>query len=155
MLFAADGYHVPFQAIARHAGVGQGVLYRHFPDRSDLALAVFDENLAELEAIAAESGDDVFNRLWQRLLDLMVETAAFVEMVVESRSALRDDAGAARLAALLEEPLASARRNGTVSSEREVKDVMLALGMVYGALIGVPPKGRAEAVQRARRLLVL
>ena len=63
-LFAQQGYHVPLNAIARAAGVGQGVLYRHFPHRIDLALAVFDDNFAELEAIAAaQSGQDCFGVL--------------------------------------------------------------------------------------------
>ena len=154
-LFAEYGYGVPLQAIARHAGVGQGVLYRHFPSRLDLALAVFDENLLELEAIAAEQSDDTFERLWRRLLDLMVEAAAFVEMVVESRATLRDDAGAGRLAALLETPLARARASGRVSADRRVRDVTLALSMIYGALVGVEPAARAEMVERAQRMLIL
>lgn len=154
-LFAEDGYGVPLQAIARHAGVGQGVLYRHFGSRLDLALAVFDENLLELEAIATEQGDDTFDRLWRRLLALMAEAAAFIEMVVESRATLRGDAGAGRLAALLEAPLASARESGRVAGDRDVGDVMLALSMIYGALVGVEPRDRVEAVERAQRLLVL
>ena len=48
-LFAERGYEVPMQAIAKRAGVGQGVLYRHFPKRLDLALAVFEENFVRLE----------------------------------------------------------------------------------------------------------
>lgn len=49
-LFAEDGYSVPFSAVAKRAGVGQASLYRHFGSKEKLALAVFDENLAELEA---------------------------------------------------------------------------------------------------------
>ena len=32
-------------AVAKRAGVGQGSLYRHFPDRTALAAAVFEENV--------------------------------------------------------------------------------------------------------------
>ena len=42
--------------VAKKAGVGQGSLYRHFPDRVSLALAVFEDNVAELEVMAAEMG---------------------------------------------------------------------------------------------------
>jgi len=48
-LFAEQGFGVPFSAIARRAGVGQASLYRHFPDKVSLGIAVFDENLQGLE----------------------------------------------------------------------------------------------------------
>ncbi len=54
-LFAEQGFLVPLTAIAREAGVGQGVLYRHFPTRMALALAVFDENLTRVEQVAARA----------------------------------------------------------------------------------------------------
>lgn len=44
----------PLSAIARRAGVGQGSLYRHFPTRQSLALAVFDQNMVQLEHLAAQ-----------------------------------------------------------------------------------------------------
>lgn len=74
---------MPLSAIAKDAGVGQGVLYRHFPTRLDLALAVFEENLAQLEAVAAAPDPSAFGRLWQALVELTVESAAFVEMAVD------------------------------------------------------------------------
>ena len=38
--------------IARHAGVGVGTVYRRFPDKEVLIEALFEERVAELEAIA-------------------------------------------------------------------------------------------------------
>jgi AcrR family transcriptional regulator len=35
------------------SGDGQGSLYRHFPDRTSLALAAFEENVSLLEGFAA------------------------------------------------------------------------------------------------------
>src|ERR1044072_9025173 len=61
-VFATAGYDAPLSMVARTAGVGQGSLYRHFPDRVSLALAVFEEGVTALEALAAEPGatlDDV------------------------------------------------------------------------------------------------
>ena len=34
------GFNAPFSAVARRAGVGQGSLYRHFPDRIALGVVV-------------------------------------------------------------------------------------------------------------------
>ncbi|MGO1628191.1 helix-turn-helix domain-containing protein, partial [Microbacterium sp.] len=44
-VFADGGFAVPFSAIARRAGVGQGSLYRHFPTKIALAAAVFDDDI--------------------------------------------------------------------------------------------------------------
>ncbi|WP_410842707.1 TetR/AcrR family transcriptional regulator, partial [Paraburkholderia sp. BR14264] len=40
-VFATDGVDAPAKVIADRAGVGVGTLYRHFPQRSDLVVAVF------------------------------------------------------------------------------------------------------------------
>jgi AcrR family transcriptional regulator len=44
-VFATAGYDAPLSAVARRAGVGQGSLYRHFPNRMSLAVAVFEDNM--------------------------------------------------------------------------------------------------------------
>src|ERR1700756_4982660 len=40
-VFAASGVDAPVRQIAETAGVGVGTVYRHFPQRSDLIVAVF------------------------------------------------------------------------------------------------------------------
>jgi AcrR family transcriptional regulator len=47
-LVAERGPDVPFDEIARRAGVGNATLYRHFPTRSDLLVAVYGDEVAEL-----------------------------------------------------------------------------------------------------------
>ncbi len=76
-LFAERGFLVPLSAIARDAHVGQGVLYRHFPTRFDLAFAVFEDNFVELERAAASGGPEAFDQLWRTLLELTIREAAF------------------------------------------------------------------------------
>ena len=39
--FVASGVEVPVRDIARRAGVGVGTIYRHFPTRADLIVAVY------------------------------------------------------------------------------------------------------------------
>jgi AcrR family transcriptional regulator len=46
--FTVHGTDVALEDIARHAGVGIGTLYRHFPDRSALVNAVFTRDLDAL-----------------------------------------------------------------------------------------------------------
>ena len=50
--FAAAGVDAPAKEIADLAGVGVGTLYRHFPRRSDLVVAVFQR---EVDACADEA----------------------------------------------------------------------------------------------------
>ena len=57
-MFAADGMDVPLDDIARRAGVGNATLYRRFPTRGDLVVAVFAERMAEhLGAVEAGLAD--------------------------------------------------------------------------------------------------
>ena len=52
-LFAERGVDVPLDDVARHAGVGNATMYRHFPTRQDLIIAVYADEVTEL----CESGD--------------------------------------------------------------------------------------------------
>ncbi|MFC3996173.1 TetR/AcrR family transcriptional regulator [Nocardiopsis sediminis] len=47
-IFAEEQTDVPFEDVARRAGVGAGTLYRHFPNRDALIAAVFEEEVAVL-----------------------------------------------------------------------------------------------------------
>lgn len=46
--FEEHGPEAPLDDIARRAGVGAGTLYRHFPTRTDLVAAVYQDDIAEL-----------------------------------------------------------------------------------------------------------
>ncbi|MBY8877187.1 TetR/AcrR family transcriptional regulator [Actinacidiphila acidipaludis] len=52
--FIVHGTEVPLEDIARHAGVGVGTLYRHFPDRYALMNAVFVQEVEQITAQAEE-----------------------------------------------------------------------------------------------------
>ncbi len=56
--FLAAGVDVPVRDIAARAGVGVGTIYRHFPTRADLVVAVYRH---QVEA-AAEAGPTLRNR---------------------------------------------------------------------------------------------
>jgi len=60
-LFARDGRQVQMEGVARHAGVGVGTVYRHFPTKEALVDAVatrrWDEILAYMKAVSASVSD--------------------------------------------------------------------------------------------------
>jgi AcrR family transcriptional regulator len=66
--FREFGYLIPLEQIADRAGVGRGTLYRNFPSRAALGLAVFEREVDEI-SIEFSSVDDIelgFRRMIQR-----------------------------------------------------------------------------------------
>jgi AcrR family transcriptional regulator len=53
-VFAESGVDAPVRQIATRAGVGVGTLYRHFPQRADLIVAVFEHEIDACAAAAPE-----------------------------------------------------------------------------------------------------
>jgi len=60
-LVAEQGNEVPLDEIAKRAGVGNATLYRHFPTRADLLVAVYADEVDRLVRLAAEA--DLFTWL--------------------------------------------------------------------------------------------
>lgn len=53
-VFVEQGVQAPIRDIAGRAGVGLGTVYRHFPSRAELVIAVYRHQLDECVALAAE-----------------------------------------------------------------------------------------------------
>lgn len=68
-VFHDHGVDAPLDDIARRAGVGNATMYRHFPTRRELIIAVYSEEVAELctrsQSLLAEEapGDALFDWL--------------------------------------------------------------------------------------------
>jgi AcrR family transcriptional regulator len=58
-VFAGQGSAASMEAIARHAGVGVGTLYRHFPNRMDVVEAVYENDVEELAEAAQRAVADL------------------------------------------------------------------------------------------------
>ena len=146
---------MPYNAIAKAAGVGQGVLYRHFPRRVDLALAVFDDNFTAMQRLAdATPGAECFTVVWRRLVADTVASTAFIDMVIDLHPQLPDALGENRLAAILEGPLARAQAAGQADPTWTMADILLFIHMVHGVVIGQAARADAPAaVARALSLI--
>ncbi|NUU05148.1 TetR/AcrR family transcriptional regulator [Leifsonia sp. C5G2] len=76
--FAELGVDAPMRDIAARAGVGVGTIYRNYPQRSDLIIAVFRRELedtgAEAERLAAAHPPAEALRLWAERLGRFVAT---------------------------------------------------------------------------------
>jgi AcrR family transcriptional regulator len=77
VVFVRAGVDAPVRDIAAEAGVGMGTIYRHFPTRADLVVAVFRHQLDALAAttMAPAAGETPYGalRLWvARFADFLV-----------------------------------------------------------------------------------
>ncbi|MFI1226544.1 MULTISPECIES: TetR/AcrR family transcriptional regulator [unclassified Streptomyces] len=150
-IFAEHGLHAPLSAVARRAGVGQGVLYRHFPDRTALVEAVLEENVLQVEQ-AAEAGAATFSGLLGVLTWHLVESAAFIGLLhgeqAGGRSGLREQASA------LSERVQECLRAHLPRAHRlREDDLELAVAMVAATVTGPTRKEREHRARAAWRLL--
>lgn len=150
----ADDPSVSLNTIAKRAGVGAGTLYRHFPTREALLLAVYQEEVAALVAsvgglLADHAPLDAF-RVWSRRLAAQARikhglgdalTSATAQAVIE--------AAWGPVSSAIRELLDAAAASGDVRALIEPADVVLLLS----ALWRVPPG--EEGLTQAERLLEL
>jgi AcrR family transcriptional regulator len=57
-LFEEQGADVPLDVIAKAATVANATLYRHFPTRAELLVAVYSDEVAELDALGRQLMND-------------------------------------------------------------------------------------------------
>lgn len=151
-VFSDQGYDAPLSSVARRAGVGQGSLYRHFPDRVSLALAAFEENVAALELLAADPGttlDDCFALLTEQTL----AAAAFLPGLAGRVADDRISGVAARVTRVLAAKLAAAQAAGRYRADLVPRDCYLAVAMVAGVIAQSPAAARREVAGQAWSLL--
>ncbi|MCX7522861.1 TetR family transcriptional regulator [Microbacterium sp. STN6] len=150
-IFAEEGFAAPLSAVARRAGVGQGSLYRHFPDRIALAVAVFDDNLAALEALADDERSTLRD-LFDVVTEQALESTALVDMLMSARNDARSEHLGTRVLAVIDAILARDQAAGRIRDHVEPADVMLAISMLASILSKSEPGERAETATRARAM---
>jgi AcrR family transcriptional regulator len=154
-IFGERGADAPLDDIARRAGTGNATMYRHFPTRRDLIIAVYADEVTELcgrgEALLEDEspGDALVE--WLRAFIAHVATKRELALAIPGdedggRSALFrgwHDAMHSVASALLDR----ARRVGAVRADLDVPDLLtLANGIALAS---------KDAEQRERILLVL
>ncbi|MET8602821.1 helix-turn-helix domain-containing protein [Streptomyces rubiginosohelvolus] len=91
-VFVTSGVDAPIREIAKRAGVGMGTIYRHFPTRADLVVAVYRhqvEACAEAGLALLAEEESPFTAL-ERWVDLFVD---FLVTKHGLADALRSDSG--------------------------------------------------------------
>lgn len=151
-VFAEAGFKAPLSSVARRAGVGQGSLYRHFPDRIALAVAVFDDNIGDLEELAGRA-DGTLADLFDRVAEQAMASSALIDLVTTEHADPRVEHLRTRVTALAARLLLRDQDGGRIGRHVEAPDVMLSISMLAFLLARTPPAEHAETAVRARRIL--
>jgi AcrR family transcriptional regulator len=152
-VYAEGGLNSPFSAVAKRAGVGQGSLYRHFPDRTALAAAVFEDNVRELEEYVAPP-ERTIDDLLDRVVAQAVVSTAFIELITADMSDPRVAALGTRFAALVTELVERDRSSGRIGAHIDAEDVTMAAGMLATELARTEASQRPAVGARAKALFV-
>jgi AcrR family transcriptional regulator len=134
-LYVEHGTDVPFDDIARHAGVGRATLYRHFPTRDALLFSMLEHLVAEMEDVAAgiPATPAGFDRLFRAALRLQSDNLPLVQLLPpvlpEGVDQLRD-----RIDAVFRAPLQVAQGAGRVRKELSQADIRVLVGMLSAVI---------------------
>jgi AcrR family transcriptional regulator len=133
-VFVASGVEAPVRDIAARAGVGMGTIYRHFPTRADLVIAVYRH---QVEA-CAEAGPALLARSATPHAALARWIDLFVDFLVTKHglaAALRsDDAGFESLHAYFLDRLlpVCSRLLDAAAEAGEIRTDLTAFELMYG-----------------------
>ena len=147
-LFAASGLDVSVEEITRHAGVGMGTLYRHFPTKEDLIDAVLEDAFADLldaakEAAEAEDAWAGLTSFLERALAEHVGNRGLKDIIAMRAHGLeRTEALRARIRPLLRRLIERAQEQGSLRADFAPEDLPLVFwsaDRVIEATAGVSP----------------
>lgn len=147
-VFDAEGYDAPLSAVAKHAGVGQGTLYRHFADRTALAVALFDENITELEAIV-DAPDATLQSLLSVIAEQALVSTALIDLLIAHRGEERVHPLGIRMRAIVERAVDRERASGRLAEHVDTEDVVLAISMFTSVLAHTDEASRQSVARRS------
>ena len=152
--FARSGANASLEEIAKKAGVGPGTLYRHFPTREELLMAVYRTELEKLAAAQQRLAKDLppieALRAW---LLLFVDAVATKQLIAPALNALIGDpkkvleASYAQMHAALRALVKRAIKSGDIRKDLDPIDLLR-------ALIGVANVATSPDWQQSARRLV-
>ena len=154
-VFAASGVDAPVREIAVRAGVGVGTLYRHFPQRSDLIVAVFrhevDACADAAPVLAAEHGPGEALARWMQRYAAFIATKRGLATALHSGNPAFDTLPAyfqRRLEPALRTLLGSAAAAGEVRTDIAAWDLL-------GAVASLCMHAYDQGPEHARRMVAL
>lgn len=133
-VFVRAGVDAPVRDIAAEAGVGMGTIYRHFPTRADLVVAVFRH---QLDALAAATTAPAEETPYEALRSWVARFADFLVTKHGLAEALHSDQAGfetlhaefvERLVPVLDQLLKASAAAGHTRADVQAYELMLAVG---------------------------
>ena len=158
LLDAADavvithGVNAPLELVVERAGVGRATLYRQFPDRDAILLALLERTTERLQsqAQALHERPDAFFALMAYLSERIVRSPALSDYWRStSLSDPRFDHMRQQVWGTLAPALERAQARGLVRADIQAGDLSLLIGMLGAALRGTSDAERRRLAQQA------
>jgi AcrR family transcriptional regulator len=157
-VFPASGLSTPVEEIARHAGVGVGTVYRHFPTKEALFEAILVTRLERLveEAGSLPSATDAgaaFFELFTRIVEEAAARKAFADALVRAGVDVKAATSAAgqELLRVLGALLTRAKQAGAVRHDVDLDQV---IALLVGACLAAE-HGNLDRGLQARALAIV
>lgn len=153
-VFAERGHDAPLEEVAQAASVSRATLYRHFPTREDLAMVVYEQNVALIEARSRELRDSDLGVV--ELFDFVLDSQR------NSRSLAQVLSGAdlgwltglsARTGDAFRPLLERGARSGIAHPDVTPDDILVAIAMAGFAWTDNERAGRGPMSEQVKRML--
>jgi AcrR family transcriptional regulator len=146
-----DDPHVSLNTIGKLAGVGAGTLYRHFPTREDLILAVYRQELQSVvdsvhDLLAENRPLDALRAWLLRLADFARVKHGLGEALQIAAGKNVDDDSTAPITDAVAALLQACEKAGEVRPGLEAGDVLLLMGFLWSRTAGDPHEPQAQHV---------
>lgn len=156
-VFAAHGVTAPLDLICQKAGVGRATLYRHFPDRHRLIIALLERTIEETAGQAEElgDGDDAFFVLLRFHAERIHARSSLVDYWrVLDRNAPEVQRIRERFHRIFSPLIVRAVEAGACRPDVQVEDVTLLVSMLGSALRGRTAEEQGRLSLRAFELVI-
>lgn len=157
-VFSEHGPNAPLQLVADLAGVGRGTLYRHFPDRIALVVALFELRLESFQQAALSTSGDPreAERILLQTLRQQQLTPGLTRLVLATGDTYRErlESLTAGLERALEGPIRYGKAAGRVHEDVEPGDFLVSWAMYEGVTSTYSEPHYAERLRRSRKLIL-
>ncbi len=126
----------PLSAIGKAAGVGQGTLYRHFPTREALVLAIYRKEISALATLAStllqEHPPLEAFRLWCAQLAVSSAMKRGVAKLLQGATSEADERDAyQQMVSAVRSLIAACETAGAIDGGANADDVLMLLGVLW------------------------
>ncbi|CAM5786498.1 TetR/AcrR family transcriptional regulator [Ottowia pentelensis] len=151
-VFTTHGVNAPLELVVQHAGVGRATLYRQFPDRHAILLALLERSAQRTQDRAQSLKDrpDAFFALLEYQAERIVRSPAVSDYWrITSLKDPRFAPARQQIRDAFAPTLARAQAHGLVRPDVQIRDLSLLSGMLGAALRGPTDAERRRLVRQA------